>query len=316
MPAPIPVALLGLSPFDRKALASYFQLSGRGRPRYVQVLAMDSAELVIADAHAAGVLDLLHTLDRVKDVLFIGAAAPPDAVAWMMRPVDQVQVLRELDALMARRDNPRSSPLPLTLPSSLGHGALRTIGNSDDVAGQPARRADDERPRRHPAQLDPAEARRREREALRRPQVELRALLVDDSEVALHFLRRELQGYGLEIDVARDSERALDLLTHHVFGLVFLDVDLGPDSRIDGLTLCHQIRYRLVHPGRRAPMVVMVSAFHDAVDQVRGTLAGAEAYLGKPLDRIELERLMGRQGLYRQFGAAAAAAQPPASRRR
>ena len=95
MSAPIPVALLGFSPFDRKALASYFQMSGRGRPRYVQVLAMDSAELVIADADAAGVLELLKTLDRVKDVLFIGAAVPPDAVAWMMRPVDQVQVLRE-----------------------------------------------------------------------------------------------------------------------------------------------------------------------------------------------------------------------------
>lgn len=311
MPVPIPVAILGFSTFDRKALASYFQLTGGGRRRYVHVLPLDNAELVIADADEAGVLELLQKLGRVKDALFIGAAAPVEAAAWMMRPIDQMQVLRELDAMLARRDNPRSSPLPLTLPSSLGRGALRTIGTVD-LPELPSRRASDEAPRRHPAQLDPAEARRREREALRRPQIAPRVLLVDDSEVALHFLQRQLQGYGLEIDRARHSDRALDLLTHHVYGMVFVDVDLGPESRVDGLTLCHQIRYRLVHPGGRPPMVVMVSAFHDPVDQVRGTLAGAEGYLGKPLDLVELDRLLGRQGLYRQLGPASTGPRPSA----
>ena len=311
MPVPIPVAILGFSAFDRKALASYFQLTGRTRPRYAHVLNADLADLVIADADEPGVLELLRTLGRVQDALFIGALAPPEAAAWMMRPIDQTQVLRELDALMARRDNPRSSPLPLTLPSSLGRGALRTIGMLD-LPDSPTRRVDDDLPpRRHPAQLDPQEARRRELEALRRPQIAPRALLVDDSEVALHFLKRQLQPYAIEVDLARDSERALDLLTHHVYGMVFLDVDLGPQSRTDGLTLCHQIRYRLHHPGGRAPMVVMVSAFHDPVDQVRGTLAGAEAYLGKPLDLTALDRLLGRQGLYRPMGQPGGGARRP-----
>jgi len=314
MPVPIPVAILGFSAFDRKALASYFQLSGRTRPRYAHVLNADLADLVIADADEPGVLELLRTLGRVQDALFIGALAPPEAAAWMMRPIDQTQVLRELDALMAQRDNPRSSPLPLTLPSSLGRGALRTIGTLD-LPDSPTRRVDDDLPpRRHPAQLDPQEARRRELEALRRPQIAPRALLVDDSEVALHFLKRQLQTYAIEVDLARDSERALDLLTHHVYGLVFLDVDLGPHSRTDGLTLCHQIRYRLHHPGGRAPMVVMVSAFHDPVDQVRGTLAGAEAYLGKPLDLTVLDRLLGRQGLYRPLGQPGGGARRPGQR--
>ncbi|OGB04335.1 MAG: hypothetical protein A3E25_21605 [Burkholderiales bacterium RIFCSPHIGHO2_12_FULL_69_20] len=315
MPVPIPIAILGFSTFDRKALASYFQLTGGARRRYAHVLPLDNAELVIADADEAGVLELLRKLGRVKDALFIGAAAPDEAAAWMMRPIDQVQVLRELDAMLARRDNPRSSPLPLTLPSSLGRGALRTIG-AYDLPDPPSRRADDEAPRRHPARLDPVEARRREREALRRPQIAPRVLLVDDSEVALHFLQRQLQGYGLEIDRARHSDRALDLLTHHVYGMVFVDLDLGPESRIDGLTLCHQIRYRLMHPGGRPPMVVMVSAFHDPVDQVRGTLAGAEGYLGKPLDLVELDRLLGRQGFYRQLSPAASGPRPSAPDRR
>ncbi len=314
MPVPIPVAILGFSSFDRKALASYFQRGGRSQPRYQHVLNADLADLVIADADEPGVLDLLQTLGRLQDALFIGALAPAEAAAWMMRPIDQTQVLRELDALMSRRDNPRSSPLPLTLPSSLGRGALRTVGTIGalELPDLPTRRAGDGNPppRRHSEQPAPLDARRRELEALRRPQVAPRALLVDDSEVALHFLKRQLQGYGVEVDLARDSDRALDLLTHHVYGLVFLDVDLGPHSRTDGLTLCHQVRYRLQHPGGRAPMVVMVSAFHDQVDQVRGTLAGAEAYLGKPLALPALDRLLGRQGLYRPLALPGQPGQP------
>jgi CheY-like chemotaxis protein len=328
MPAPIPVAILGFSAFDRKALQSYFKLTGRVRPRYEWVLSLEDADLVIADADEAGVLALLKTLGRVADALFIGAQAPPEAAAWMMRPIDPAKVLRGLDALMGHRDNPESAPLPLPLPPSLGRGALRTIGSAS-LPEPPGRRAHDPAEAADPASNGAPVAgdyRRRQREALRRPQIATRALVVDDSEVALHFMRQQLEAYGLEIDFARHSERALDLLTHHVYGIVFLDVDLGEHSRSDGLALCHQIRRRLLHPGGAPPMVVMVSAFHDPVDQVRGTLAGAEAYLGKPLDLKQLDRLLQRQGLVRQpmpvagsssvssaASAAAASVTPPSS---
>jgi len=311
MPAPIPVAILGFSAFDRKALAAYLQKGRPGRPAFDLVLSVDNADLVVADADEPGVIALLDTLGRTSDALFIGAQAPAQAAAWMMRPLDQAQVLRELDALVAQRSNPDSQPLPLSLPSSLGQGVLRQLGSANlpDLpasADTPDRRQDSAGAGPRAAYLQQAqEARRLEREALNRPQIVPRVLLVDDSEVALHFMARQLQGYGLTIDMARHSDRALDLLTHHAYGIVFLDLDLGEQSRQDGLTLCHQIRYRLMHPGGRAPMVVMVSAFHDAVHQVRGTLAGAEGYLGKPLDMTALDRLLSRQGLFRQgLGAA------------
>lgn len=202
------------------------------------------------------------------------------------------------------------SSLP-TLPHGLfgdpqAPGPLRTIGSTaallppGPAAG--GRRADDRDQATRSAamqQQSTADARRRRREAALRPDVLRRALLVDDSEVALHFLRRELEPYGLAVDAARDSERALDLLTHQPYGLVFLDIDLGPQSRVDGLTLCHRIRHQLVYPAGRAPVVVMVSAFHEPVDQVRGTLAGAESFLAKPLDFAALDRLMRQHGFSR-----------------
>ena len=311
MPLPIPVAILGFSSFDRKALGTCLGLIERGRSRYEWLLSMEDAALVIADADESGVLDLLRQLDRIADTLFIGAQVPPAAVAWLRRPIDQAQVLRQLDRLQRGRAPHRPAPLPLPLPASLGL-PLRTIGSAAlrdaaqrhasherdfGLAGAPLRAALDEL--------------RRQREALRQPQIPTRVLLIDDSEVALHFLQRQLAPYDLEIDLARHSDRAIDLLTHHAYGIVFLDVDLGEYSRSDGLTLCHQIRHGLLHPAGKPPLVVMVSAFHDPVDQVRGTLAGAEGYLGKPLDSVALDRLLQRQGFQRQLPPGTALERPP-----
>ena len=50
--------------------------------------------------------------------------------------------------------------------------------------------------------------------------------------------------------------------------------------------------------GRKAgPVVVMVSAHHSELDRVRGTLAGADAYFGKPADATALEHLLLRYGV-------------------
>ena len=52
-------------------------------------------------------------------------------------------------------------------------------------------------------------------------------------------------------------------------------------------------------------MVVMVSSHQAEVDRVRGTLAGCDAYLGKPLIEADLDRLLRRQGLKPTAAAAA-----------
>ena len=293
---PIPVALLGFSAFERNALASYFRLAVRRSPQYVHVLDVDEARFVVADADQSGVPELLQALGRIADAVFVGAQGPEGAASWMMRPIDPVHVLRELDTLVALRDNPGSGPLPLMSPS---HAHLRptTIGKAIPA---PARRAADEERSRSPEERRAAaEASRQRREAALRPQPLKRALLVDDSELALHFLDRQLQRYGLATEWAHHSGRALELLSTNVFGFVFLDVDLGPHSDLDGLALCQQIKHRHVHPGGRPPQLAVVSAFHEPVDRVRSTLAGADIHLGKPLDFEQLDRWLIGQGLTR-----------------
>ena len=295
MTAPIPVALLGFSAFERSALASYFRIAEQRQPRYQHVLDIDEARFIVADADQSGVPDLLQALGRVGDAVFIGAHSPGGAASWMMRPIDPNHVLRELDGLVTQRDNPGSGPLPLVSPPGAGRAA-------DAAAAAPQRRADDGPPS-GPMDLTvrraTAAALRAQREARLRPNPLRRALLVDDSELALHFLDRQLKRYGLETEWATTSAKALELLARVPFGFVFLDIDLGPRSELDGLALCQPIKHQHVHPGGRAPLVVMVSAFAGPVDRVRSTLAGADAHLPKPLELPALDLWLRQQGLER-----------------
>jgi two-component system, cell cycle response regulator len=120
-----------------------------------------------------------------------------------------------------------------------------------------------------------------------------RALLVDDSEVALRFLETRLARWGLAIDCANTSDAALACLNDGAYDFAFIDVELGTGSTLDGLALARHIRRRVQTP----PLLVMVSAHHSAADRARGQLAGCDAYLAKPLDEVELQRLLLRHGL-------------------
>ncbi len=291
MPAPIPVALLGFGSAERLALAAALRQTVRRVPAYDLVLGLDDARFVVVDAAQPEALALLRTLGRVADAVRLGDLLPSGrSMVDSPSGADPVWMLQQLDALLASQAAATLSASPSVLP---------VLNPPDTLPAAP--------PPRHPPSPwhqahDERRRRREQREAeARAVSAAPRALLVDDSEIALQFLRRQLERYGLQIDLARHSDRALDLLGQHTYDLVFLDIDLGDDSRVDGLTLCHQICKRLPPPAGGAPVVVMVSAFHDPVHRVRGTLAGAADCLGKPLDPLLLDRLMQQQG-HRRIG--------------
>jgi CheY-like chemotaxis protein len=129
------------------------------------------------------------------------------------------------------------------------------------------------------------------------PEPTLRALLVDDSEIALRFLETRLHPHGVQTDRAGSSGKAIELLSRQSYDIVFLDVELGNGSDLDGLALCQHIKRYHQHAGSEvAPTVVLVSAHHAEIDRARGALAGCDAYLAKPLDEEVLNRLLWQQG--------------------
>ena len=276
-PAARRVALLGFGDFERSALVSYLRLSGSRVPAYQEAASLASADYVIADADHAGTLDTVLGADRVADTVFIGSLAPEGALAWMMRPIDPLQVFREIDATASLRHSQALAARAETLPAT---------------APAPA-------PAHSPA--PPAAAALAERSLARRAgdlSAPTAALLVDDSEIALRYLERQLQALGLRTETAATSQRALELLAQRRYDVVFLDVDLGPHSGLDGLALCQHIKRQPQSAARpAAPVVVMVSAHAAATDRVRGSFAGCDAYLAKPLDDDALRRSLRTLGL-------------------
>lgn len=289
------VGLLGFGAFERSTLASCFRLEGPRDPAYVLAEMPSEADWLVVDADHPAAVQVVLAAERLGETVFIGSHAPSGAQAWLPRPIDPVHLMRELDGLVAQRAAtvpaalPRAElPLPAARPPA-GHppAAAHTAAAGGEPALTPA--AAPRRPRRAGAAASPV------------------ALLVDDSEIALHFLARKLQRWGLSCLLASDSTYALQLLASRPFDFVFIDVELGPGSALDGLALCQRIRDRHPPHDAGAPLLALVSAHHGELDRVRGTFAGADAYLGKPLDDAELARLLRAHGLREQAAAPGAA---------
>jgi two-component system cell cycle response regulator len=303
VPVPVGVALLGFSNFERTALSACFRLAGERVPLYEQVIDPAQAELLVADGEHAPSLQLVQITERLADTVFIGAQPPEGARAWMARPIDPLHVMRELDAMVSQRAAAQAAAAlqpavgPVSEPAPVLVAAAAESAPGPEAGPLPGAPLDSPAsPPPGPAPDLPSAPRRGRRTAPEATRVH-HALLVDDSAIAALFLQKCLQPFGLQITTAAHSSRATLLLSQQRFDFIFLDVELGDDSPMDGLTLCQQIRRRPVPAGEQPPVVVMVTAHHRELDRVRGTLAGCDAYLAKPVKQAELDQLMRRHGV-------------------
>ncbi len=286
------VAFLGLRALERQTLDACLRLTQQHTLRFERAAMLDDAELLVADADDPPAVQLVLASERLATTVFVGAAAPAGAVAWVGRPIDAQHLLRELAGLVVGlvvRPGGVSVDLPLDIQTGPAAAnappppALVAGANSVRLGTGDRRRHPPPSPTPPPAPPPPA------------PPAPT-ALLVDDSEIALRFLETRLQRWGLVMDRALSSGRAIELMAQRHYDFVFLDVELGTSSDLDGLALCQHIK-RTQERLTSASAVVMVSAKAQEVDRVRGSLAGCDAYLSKPLNDVDLQRLMLRHGL-------------------
>ena len=268
MPTVHRVSLLGLNDAERELITHCLRTTAARTPRYTLATLIDDSDLIVADASHAPSVQLVLATERLPATLFVGTPAPPGAVACISRPIDIQHLLRELDFLVG-------------LPKGLSAARLQAVAAS---------RWKGETDRRSQGVTAPSAPVLEQQQAAT-------ALLVDDSEVALRFLETRLQRWGLVMDRALSSGRAIEMLSQHNYDFIFLDLELGIRSQLDGLALCHHIKRHQDVVSALTSSVFIVSAHHTEMDRVRGTLAGCDGYLGKPLDDTELSRLMLRHGL-------------------
>ncbi len=112
--------------------------------------------------------------------------------------------------------------------------------------------------------------------------LDLRALVVDDSLTMRRLMDITLGQLGFSIDFADCGNDALNLVRVRRYSIVFLDVML-PD--IDGYRVCKGVKG---DKRTRNTPVVMLTSRDSAFDKVRGKMSGADSYLIKPLERAVL----------------------------
>jgi CheY-like chemotaxis protein len=121
-----------------------------------------------------------------------------------------------------------------------------------------------------------------------------RVLAVDDSPLMRTFLQNKLQPYGINPEFASSGEEALFKISKNHFDMIFLDVML---PGMDGYDVCKMIKK---NKDNNLMKVVMLTSKDKTFDKIRGTMAGCDGYLTKPVDELKLRAIIERHTVNRK----------------
>ena len=107
-----------------------------------------------------------------------------------------------------------------------------------------------------------------------------RILLVEDEPGLVLTLTDRLVGEGYAVETTRDGESGLERAAAEPFDLVLLDVML---PRLSGFDVMRELRRRAIETP-----VIMLTARGQVVDKVVGLKLGADDYVTKPFEMVEL----------------------------
>ena len=105
-------------------------------------------------------------------------------------------------------------------------------------------------------------------------------LVVDDEPVIVKGIKFNLEREGYQVETGFDGEQAVELARDGGFDLIVLDLMM---PRLDGLGACQRIREFSDVP------IIMLTAKADDMDKLMGFEHGADDYLTKPFNILELK---------------------------
>lgn len=109
-----------------------------------------------------------------------------------------------------------------------------------------------------------------------------RVLIADDEETIRFVLSQMLEREGLEVVTASDGMEAVEQFHMVQPDLVILDIVM---PRMNGFEACRQIK---ADPDNRLTPIIIVTSSSAPENRMRGLEAGADDFLAKPVDRIEM----------------------------
>ena len=130
-----------------------------------------------------------------------------------------------------------------------------------------------------------------------------RVLVVDDEKLIVKGIRFSLEQDGMEVDCAYDGEEAIAKAKETEYDVVLLDVML---PKFDGLEVCQAIREFSEMP------IIMLTAKGGDMDKIMGLEYGADDYITKPFNILEVKARI--KAIMRRNSKKAAKPARPASR--
>ena len=107
-----------------------------------------------------------------------------------------------------------------------------------------------------------------------------RALVVDDEKLIVKGIRFSLEQDDMEVDCAYDGEEAVEYAKNNKYDIILLDVML---PKLTGFEVCQQIREFSNVP------IIMLTAKDDDMDKILGLEYGADDYITKPFNILEVK---------------------------
>ena len=107
-----------------------------------------------------------------------------------------------------------------------------------------------------------------------------KVLVVDDEKLIVKGIRFSLEQDGMEVDCAYDGEEGLRMAKEKAYDIILLDLML---PKMDGLEVCQQVREFSDVP------IVMLTAKGDDMDKIMGLEYGADDYITKPFNILEVK---------------------------
>src|SRR5919202_6214139 len=108
-------------------------------------------------------------------------------------------------------------------------------------------------------------------------------LIIDDDPAIQMLLKRTLHSQGYEVTVASNGEEGLVQAQQLRPGLVICDWNM---PRMNGLQVCRKLK---TTPELSTTIFILLTSRNSLEDRVEGLDAGADDFLSKPIEMLELQ---------------------------
>ncbi len=258
------VDVIGFNDVERSMLTSIFALAARRDPGFAQFEPGTgrSPDVYLVDADNPAAFSEYKALHKRAGLPAVLVGARPQGTDGLVlpRPLQWARLLQALDDTINNGDD---APVVVAPPPPPAASLRRSL------SGAPLNRS---LPRNEVP--DAAATKRVLGDTV---------LVVDDNATVRMFMQAKLAPFGFEVDIAETGEEAIGMSATQEYTCVFLDVVL---PGIDGYQVCKLIKSNKQAIKKTA--VVMLTSRSSPFDKLRGSIAGCDEYLTKPLDEDRL----------------------------